>query len=204
MNRFFMNLWYRYGTPPWVLGPRAELVELVESGRLRSGRALDLGCGEGDNAIFLAERGFDVTGVDFAASAIAKAKRKAERARVRVRFVEADLTDLHGIDGTFDVLVDWGTFDDLRPADRRRYLDHVLPHARPGTQLFIFCFEWPPRWWERVVGKVFGVAGMVAPGEIVDWFGSGFTIEVVARGGKGRGLIPSTTAYLLTAREPAP
>ena len=60
----FYELWYRFGTPPWVGQARSELVELVESGEL-PGRAIDLGCGEGDNAIFLAQHGFQVTAVDF-------------------------------------------------------------------------------------------------------------------------------------------
>jgi hypothetical protein len=54
----FYELWYRFGTPPWVGQARSELVELVESGELLPGRAIDLGCGEGDNAIFLAPRGW--------------------------------------------------------------------------------------------------------------------------------------------------
>jgi ubiquinone/menaquinone biosynthesis C-methylase UbiE len=48
------DLWYRFGTPPWVGPARSELVNLVETGVLTPGRAVDLGCGEGDNAIFLA------------------------------------------------------------------------------------------------------------------------------------------------------
>jgi SAM-dependent methyltransferase len=203
MNRFLMNLWYRFGTPPWVLGPRAELVALVESGRLRPGRALDLGCGEGDNAIFLAQHGFDVTGVDYAPAAIAKARRKAEDAGARVRFLVGDLTELRGIEGPFDVLVDWGTFDDLSADNRERYLANVIPHARTGTQFFMFCFEWRARWWERVFGAVVGASGMVRPGEVAEHFAGRFAIEPVARGGSGRGLIPATAAYLMTALEPA-
>ena len=71
------DLWYRFGTPPWVGHARSTLVEMVQSGDLLPGRAIDLGCGEGDIAIFLAEHGFQVTAVDFAPSAIAKAKAKA-------------------------------------------------------------------------------------------------------------------------------
>jgi ubiquinone/menaquinone biosynthesis C-methylase UbiE len=62
----FYDLWYRFGTPPWVGNARPELVEMVQTGDLLPGRAIDLGCGEGDNAIFLAEHGFQVTAVDFA------------------------------------------------------------------------------------------------------------------------------------------
>jgi ubiquinone/menaquinone biosynthesis C-methylase UbiE len=62
----FYDLWYRFGTPPWVGNARSTLVEMVQTGALLPGRAIDLGCGEGDNAIFLAEHGFQVTAVDFA------------------------------------------------------------------------------------------------------------------------------------------
>ena len=77
----FYELWYRFGTPPWVGQARPELVELVESGELLPGRAIDLGCGEGDNAIFLAQHGFQVTAVDFSPAAIDKAKAKARTRR---------------------------------------------------------------------------------------------------------------------------
>jgi 2-polyprenyl-3-methyl-5-hydroxy-6-metoxy-1,4-benzoquinol methylase len=104
----FYDLWYRFGDPPWTGAPRSELVELVTSGRLRPGRAIDLGCGEGDNAIFLAQHGFEVTALDFAPSAIAKARRKAAAAGVQVDFVIDDLTRLRNVRGEFDLLVDYG------------------------------------------------------------------------------------------------
>jgi methylase of polypeptide subunit release factors len=71
---------YRRGAP-WEGPPRQELAELVTSGTLTPqalppGRAIDLGCGSGTNAIFLAEHGFDVTGVDFSAVALAKARKR--------------------------------------------------------------------------------------------------------------------------------
>ncbi|MBI2917490.1 MAG: methyltransferase domain-containing protein [Chloroflexi bacterium] len=75
--RLFYDLWYRFGKTPWEIGPREELVQLVESGRIPPCRTIDLGCGTGDNAVFLAQHGFEVTGVDYAPSSIAKAKRKA-------------------------------------------------------------------------------------------------------------------------------
>ena len=73
--KLFYDAWYRFGSPPWVGGPRTELVELVKAGTLRPGRAIDLGCGVGDNAIFLARHGFEVTAIDFALSAVAKARQ---------------------------------------------------------------------------------------------------------------------------------
>ena len=119
--RWFYNVVYRYFRAPWDVGPRKELVELVESGRLTPCRAIDLGSGTASNCVFLAQRGFDVTGVDFSPAAIELGKKRAAEAGVHVHFVVGDLTDLRGIAGTFDLLVDYGTLDDLKPPQRDRY-----------------------------------------------------------------------------------
>ena len=63
MKRFYEIL-NRYFKAPWDIGPRDELVRLVENRSIQPGRAIDLGCGTGANAIFLAQYGFEVTGVD--------------------------------------------------------------------------------------------------------------------------------------------
>src|SRR5215468_2812785 len=125
--RAFYHLGYRFARMPWEIGPRTELVDLVRSGQLRPGRAVDLGCGTGANAVFLAQHGFRVTGVDFSGRAVAKAERAATAAGVKVEFVIDDLTDLRHCCGPFDLLVDYGTLDDLTPSRRDRYLANVLP-----------------------------------------------------------------------------
>ncbi len=84
---------------PWEGGPRSELVELVRTGRLEPCRALDLDCGSGANAVFLAEHGFEVTGVDFAASALDQADRLAKAAGVDVAWIKDDLTRLRRLGG---------------------------------------------------------------------------------------------------------
>ena len=147
--RLFYDLWYRFGHVPWEIGPREELVQLVGSGRLNPSKVIDLGCGTGDNAIILAQQGFEVTGVDYASSAIAKAKRKASEAGVTVRFEVDDLTNLKKVNGTYDLLVDYGTFDDLSPRDRDKYVLNVIPLIHSGARFLLWCFEWRLRWWER-------------------------------------------------------
>lgn len=66
----FYNWLYRTGRAHWDIGPRKELVEAVESGRIQPCRAIDLGCGTASNAIFLAQHGFAVTGTDYTRAAI--------------------------------------------------------------------------------------------------------------------------------------
>jgi SAM-dependent methyltransferase len=189
----FYNLGYRFFRMPWEIGPRAEIVELVTSGRLRPGRAADLGCGTGANAIFLAQQGFEVTGIDFAPAGLAKARRRAAEAGVTADFVQADLTSLPPGLGPFDLLVDYGTLDDLSDVDRERYVAGVAALAAPGAEFFLWCFEWPPRRCDRWTGM-----RTMAPGEVQRRFAAHFDMQRL--GGTQtpglRGFIPGTAFYL--------
>src|SRR4051794_25238923 len=160
-GRSLYNALYRLGRMPWEIGPRHELVELVSSGRLPACRAIDLGCGTGANAIYLAQHGFDVTGLDFAGAALAKAEASAAVAGVTVRFVEGDLTALRADLGSFDFLLDYGTLDDLAPIQRSRYVDNVVPLASQDARFLLWCFQWPPRRFDRWLRFL-----PIAPGEV--------------------------------------
>lgn len=68
---------YQSGTPPWDIGrPQPAIVRLAERGAI-NGAVLDVGCGTGENALYLAGLGLEVTGVDAAPTAIASAREKA-------------------------------------------------------------------------------------------------------------------------------
>lgn len=194
--KLFYELGYRHFRMPWEGGPRSELVDMVESGRLQPCRALDLGCGSGANAVFLAKHGFDVTGVDFAASALAKAGRLARSENVSVIWVQDDLTQLRHVDGQFDLLVDYGALDDLNDRDRNRYVEQVVPLARVGARFLLWCFEWTLRWWERALPA----AMAMAPGEVERRFGDHFDIERVAGALDWNAFPPGYAAYLMTKR----
>ena len=184
MGPWAYDVMYRRGAP-WEIGARSELVELVDSGVLSPTalpRAIDLGCGTGANTVFLAERGFDVVGVDFSPVAVGKAQERAAEAGVsdRCRLVVGDLTapDLPGIDGPFDLLVDYGTLDDLRGAGRRAMAAMITRLARPGSRLLLWCFygarhELP---WFTFQGPSRLWPGL-EPGEEVVLFGERFEIE---------------------------
>ena len=144
MLKLFYELGYRYWRMPREGGPRSELVELVRSGRLEPCRALDLGCGGGASAVFLAKHGFEVTGVDFAAAALDKADRLAKAAGVDVVWVRDDLTRLQRIGGEFDLLLDYGALDDLGDGQRDRYVEQVTPLLRTGGSFLLWCFGGRP------------------------------------------------------------
>jgi SAM-dependent methyltransferase len=200
MRRMY-DAWYRWGTPPWVGGPRSELVDLVTTGRLKPCRVLDLGCGVGDNAIFLAEHGFEVTGADFAPSAIARARGKAATAGVAVEFLVDDLTNPHALRGPYDLLVDYGTLDDLDAPGRDAYMRSVVRLAGPGARFMLWCFEWKLSRRERLLMRVLPTGGLaMAPGEVAQRFGGTFEIERLAGETGLRGWPRGWAAYLMTAR----
>ncbi len=180
VKSFLYSVGYRYFRAPWDGGgPRTELVELVESGRIKPCRAIDLGSGTAWNVIFMAQHGFEATGVDFASGAIELGRSRARAAGVTAKFVEDDLTNLKHVDGTFDLLVDYGTLDDLTIKDRDLYVKNILPLTHPGSLFLFYCFEWPPRWWERLLA-VFGAFGAMEPGEAERRFDGYFVIERIA------------------------
>lgn len=181
---------YRRGAP-WEGAPREELVELVRSGRLGAAdgsRALDLGCGSGANAIFLAEHGFEVTGIDFSPVALAKAAAKSQVPR----WVQADLTG-NGVDevtGTFELLVDYGTLDDLKRARRPAMAANIVAWTRPGSVLLLWCFYDEIPWWRRAGARFPGLK----PGEEATLFGHAFSIERLSQPPAGSGF----ACFLLT------
>jgi len=193
------DLWYRHGSPPWVGGPRDGLVQLVTDGTLTPGRAIDLGCGVGDNAIFLAQHGFTVTGVDFAPSAIERARAKARDAGVDGSFVVDDLTNLQHVSGPFDLLIDYGTLDDLNNPGRAAYVQQVEALTRPGARFLLWCFEWTLAPWERAVTAITPFGGLaLAPGEVTTRFGRHFEIDQLAGEHDLRGWPRGWSAYLMT------
>jgi cyclopropane fatty-acyl-phospholipid synthase-like methyltransferase len=146
MNKWIYELLYRIPFIPisWIFGSSHEMEkyrELIESGRIPPGRAIDLGCGEGSNAIYLSKSGFDVTGVDFSHTAIKRATSNVQAAGVEVTFVEDDLTNLRHVSGAFDLLVDFGALNDLNQEDRDLYMQNVLPLTIPGSHYVLLCFE---------------------------------------------------------------
>ena len=87
----------------WAVRPNRFLV--AEVADLPPGRALDLACGEGQNAIWLATLGWEVTGVDYSEVAIAKARARAERDRVDVTFACADLVEYEPSTAAYDLVL---------------------------------------------------------------------------------------------------
>ena len=167
MQKWLYELIYRVPFVPvsWIFGTLDPvLVELVEGGRIAPGRAIDLGCGAGVEAIYLAKQGFEVTGVDFSSTAIRRACRSARVTRVPVRFLEDDLTCLRHVRGYFDLLTDFGALNDMCPEARELYVQNVLPLTQSGSCFLLMGFE------NRLPDE-----------EVEQRFGNSFSIEMLAR-----------------------
>jgi SAM-dependent methyltransferase len=126
---------------PWdVHQAQPRLMELEALGGF-SGEVLDIGCGLGDNAIYLASRGHPVIGLDGSPAAIDEARRRAAAAGVTVTFDVADATDLKGYDGRFDTVVDSALYHCLDEDGQQAYIAALYRATRPGARLHLSCFS---------------------------------------------------------------
>lgn len=132
------------GKPPWDLDyPQPAFQALVKSGEIKPGRALDIGCGRGENAIMLAMNGCDVTGIDLAENAISDAKAKAKERHVEVNFVVEDVLQMDWLfeDGEFDIVIDSGLFHVMTDEERPVFAQQVYRVLKDGGKYFMLCFS---------------------------------------------------------------
>jgi SAM-dependent methyltransferase len=163
-RQLLFKTFYRLGFVPWDGHPLpTSLRNLIEGeNALTTGTALDIGCGTGDNSLYLAKHGWRVTGVDFVVKAVDKARAKASANKLDIKFAQADATRLssEGVGTNFDLIVDNGCLHGMSPEDRDAYVREVASVAAPGARLLLVEF---------VPGGSFGVPG-IDPAEVEQRF----------------------------------
>ena len=133
----------------WELGkPRPILREYVEKGFLKKGKALDICCGAGTNTVYLAEKGFEVIGIDISPTAIGYAEKKAAQSKVQVSLKVQDFLELPFEDEEFDFVFDIGCFHHVKPEDRAKFINgvHRVLKKRGSYMLTCFSYKNGPAW----------------------------------------------------------
>jgi len=160
---------YTQGWAPWDIGrPQPVFVRLADAGDFTS-PVLDSGCGTGEHALMLAERGLQVLGVDVAPTAIGLAREKAAQRGVSVEFEVGDVLALDRLGHAFATVVDSGVFHTFDDADRSRYVASLALVVEPGGVIHLLCFsehtpgDWGPR--------------RVTQAELREAFDDGWTVE---------------------------
>lgn len=140
----FYRVAYRFGFTPWekAFETHGHLIDALldrhERGRMPPyGAALDLGCGSGIWTVELARRGWQTVGIDNVPVALDKARRRAEKSGVEVRFVHGDVTALResGVGSGFQLLLDLGCFHGLNEEQRAAMGREVSAVAAPDAVL---------------------------------------------------------------------
>ena len=160
------------GVPNWDIGrPQRAFVFLEEEGLVES-PVLDVGCGTGELALFLAGRGYRVLGIDLSSLAIRQAKAKAQWRRTPAKFLVWDALDLVGLAErglTFATVADCALFHILGDRERDRFVDGLETVLRPDG---LYCVLGDAR---RDPRDVYGVS----PAELRERFAEGWTVEFV-------------------------
>ena len=121
--------------------PDENLNAWVNDGTILPGAALDLGCGNGRNAIFLARQGFAVEAVDYSPTAIEWARQRASDAKAQVLWHCKSVFEFEPQPGSFDLVYDSGCFHHIAPHRRHQYVDAVMHALKPGGWFGLTCFR---------------------------------------------------------------
>jgi SAM-dependent methyltransferase len=154
---------YRSGDVPWDIGsPCPELIRVLDEYGIAPTRACEFGCGTGTNSIYLASRGFDVTGLDLSPTAIAGAEQRNAAAGARCRFLVADVFDLPDLGPPFPFLYDRGCYHVTRLVDEPAVIDVYDKCLAPGGHLLVLagsandpCKDGPPKVSEAEIRQAF-------------------------------------------------
>jgi cyclopropane fatty-acyl-phospholipid synthase-like methyltransferase len=160
------------GVPNWDIGrPQRAFVHLQEAGRIES-PVLDVGCGTGELALYLAQQGHRVLGMDLSSVAIRQSKAKAQWRRVPAQFLVWDalrLPELADSGLSFRTIVDSAMFHVLGAAERNRFVEGLEAVLAPGGHYFVLGDA------RRRRDDIYGIS----PAELRERFADGWTVEFV-------------------------
>ena len=126
--------------PIFVNAPDENLVTYVDKEIIKGGRVLELGCGPGRNAIYLAEKGFKVDAVDVSKVSLDWAKERADEKNLSINFLHQNIFDFTVEPGKYDFIYDSGCFHHIAPHRRMSYIKIIEDSLKEGGYFGITCF----------------------------------------------------------------
>lgn len=171
----FWEQFYQQGKTPWDNGASPPPLQtfLTSPYKMPPGKIAVLGCGSGHDVMLFLQHGFDVTGVDFAPSAVQQTYYKLQPTGLlgtKAFLLQRDIFQLHEYTGYFDYILEHNCFCSLHPQDRRRYLYAVRDLLKPNGKLLALWFVE-----DRIDG---GLPFPVEKSEIFDLFDADFSIDI--------------------------
>jgi SAM-dependent methyltransferase len=137
----FIEAYREGGYAPWDIGqPQQAFVELEAAGRVGPS-VLDVGCGTGENTLWMADRGHEAWGVDLVEAAVDKARGKAAERGSAATFRVADALDLGALGRTFATVIDCGCFHTFDDDQRARFSASLWEVLQPGGLYHLLCFN---------------------------------------------------------------
>jgi ubiquinone/menaquinone biosynthesis C-methylase UbiE len=141
LQHYWEKAYERTDTPFDAENPDEWIASLEAEGRIQ-GNILDAGCGPGRTAIYLASRGYRVTGMDISENAIARARQRAAETGSAAQFAQANLFEIQEYDNSFDAILDIGCFHSLyNDDDRAAYAASMHRLGRLGATLYLRAFS---------------------------------------------------------------
>ena len=127
---------------PWeAFKPPSRLVRLIGSGKIGIGKAIDLGCGLGTNAIYLAKMGFEATALDISETALKYASERASKENVKIDFIKGFAHKLDFPEKTFTLVFDRGCFHHVPEELRDDYLSEIHRVLADKGSYYLECFS---------------------------------------------------------------
>jgi 2-polyprenyl-3-methyl-5-hydroxy-6-metoxy-1,4-benzoquinol methylase len=117
------------------------LISYFDRELIKHGKALDIGCGNGRNSFYLAQRGLEANGIDFSKTSIEWGKQIAKEQSIKVNFSCQSIFEFQDKPESFDFIYDSGCLHHIKPHRRNQYLKTILKYLKPDGYFAMVCFN---------------------------------------------------------------